>query len=322
MPACRASTVATWLLLVHLMLADTFTMLCPHQHARRHSGHRCLCQRSVRTRQRAELRASNADPAGKTSAPTFTEVWLDDSASTNPSLTPGENIASGSLVLEVLGAASEAECQLLVDAATARARELGTAGFSTGLDPPGRARLPVVAAAARARASKIPCAKPLPADADAVAEEVFRRILAIIDEQQPSVLAALFPGAESLAGLHASDALHFTMREPAVNVYDAGGEFVPHKDHQALTVLLALSPPSAFTAGGTGFWRHGEPGPRCVLRPRRGTALLFGGGVTHAGMPVEGGTRCVYVASFSARGGQAERAAEAAQSRDIYGDLV
>ena len=32
-----------------------------------------------------------------------------------------------------------------------------------------------------------------------------------------------------------------------------------------------------------------------------GTALVFGGDVTHAGMPVEAGLRSVFVASFSTR---------------------
>ena len=39
-------------------------------------------------------------------------------------------------------------------------------------------------------------------------------------------------------------------------------------------------------------------------------------------MPVTAGERAVFVASFSPRGGAAARAEEAAQSRDIYGDLL
>ena len=44
--------------------------------------------------------------------------------------------------------------------------------------------------------------------------------------------------------------------------------------------------------------------------------------MTHAGMPVTAGERAVFVASFSPRGGMAERVEAAAQSRDIYGDLL
>ena len=36
-----------------------------------------------------------------------------------------------------------------------------------------------------------------------------------------------------------------------------------------------------------------------VLAPPAGTALLFGGDVTHAGQPVAAGQRAVFVASFS-----------------------
>ena len=37
-----------------------------------------------------------------------------------------------------------------------------------------------------------------------------------------------------------------------------------------------------------------------VLRPPAGTALVFGGHTTHAGMPVVAGTRVCFVASFTA----------------------
>ena len=85
-------------------------------------------------------------------------------------------------------------------------------------------------------------------------------------------------------------------------------------------------PPPA-TTPGTGFWAqdslgHRVEAPAAVLRPPAGTALLFGGHVTHAGMPVTAGERAVFVASFSPRGGMAERVEAAAQSRDIYGDLL
>ena len=38
-----------------------------------------------------------------------------------------------------------------------------------------------------------------------------------------------------------------------------------------------------------------------MLKPPLGSALVFGGDVTHAGMPVEQGVRSVLVASFSTR---------------------
>ena len=41
--------------------------------------------------------------------------------------------------------------------------------------------------------------------------------------------------------------------------------------------------------------------PTVVLKPPLGTALVFGGDLTHAGMDVEAGLRSVLVASFSTR---------------------
>ena len=101
----------------------------------------------------------------------------------------------------------------------------------------------------------------------------------------------------------------------------------------ALTFILPLTCPTrGFSGGGTGFWSaeaeaRGAYGggaygggrddadmlddnkanarpdgpPTAILRPPLGTAILFGGDVTHAGMPVEAGTRAVLVASFSTR---------------------
>ena len=71
---------------------------------------------------------------------------------------------------------------------------------------------------------------------------------------------------------------------------------------------LGLCRPSAFEGGGTGFWPRGadehdarRATPALVLRPPAGTALLFAGCVTHAGVPVRAGERAVLVASFSRR---------------------
>jgi len=137
----------------------------------------------------------------------------------------------------------------------------------------------------------------------------------------------------SLRELYMAGELEWSEGEPAINVYTAGGGFGAHKDHMALTFILPLTCPTrGFSGGGTGFWSaeaeaRGAYGggaygggrddadmlddnkanarpdgpPTAVLRPPLGTAILFGGDVTHAGMPVEGGTRAVLVASFSTR---------------------
>ena len=175
--------------------------------------------------------------------------------------------------------------------------------------------------------SNVPCAEPLPTRADATLCRVLERVLATCDRFLPSIPSTLF-SSSSLVHLYKHDDLVFSSREPAVNVYTAGGEFIAHKDHQALTVLLSLSRPEDYDGGGTGFWAqdargHRVEGPSAILRPPAGDALLFGGHVTHCGMPVLGGTRCVLVASFSARGAPDRRSAEVdAQARDVYGDLV
>jgi hypothetical protein len=106
--------------------------------------------------------------------------------------------------------------------------------------------------------------------------------------------------------------LVFSANEPAVNVYFRGGDFKAHEDNRALTVLMPLSTASVdFEGSGTAFWsaRDAGPGgstsdralgaPTLVLRPPAGAALLWGGSVTHAGLPVRSGERCVFVASFS-----------------------
>ena len=110
-------------------------------------------------------------------------------------------------------------------------------------------------------------------------------------------------------------------KEITNGVLTKGGAFKPHEDLQTLSVLISLSSPEAFGGGGTAFWdarvadlkadmaldssarwhrATGGAPPSLVLKPPAGTALLFGGDVTHAGVAVGSGTRCVFVASFSA----------------------
>ena len=74
------------------------------------------------------------------------------------------------------------------------------------------------------------------------------------------------------------------------------------------TAQWPLTSSDEFKGGGTGFWAGGRTedenpfvDPAAVLKPDLGTALVFGGDVTHAGMPVDAGLRAVLVASFSTR---------------------
>jgi hypothetical protein len=93
---------------------------------------------------------------------------------------------------------------------------------------------------------------------------------------------------------------------PQCASHHPAGEFNAHVDRQTLTMLIPLSPPDGYVGGGTGFWsgdagdQRSEP-PSVVLRPSPGSALLYGGSVLHAGMPVLSGCRVIFLASFSVR---------------------
>jgi len=77
----------------------------------------------------------------------------------------------------------------------------------------------------------------------------------------------------------------------------------------ALTVLIPLTEPTQdFAGGGTGFWKgnreqdeNPSTPPDLTIKPAAGSALIFGGDVTHAGLPVEQGQRAVFVCSFSTK---------------------
>lgn len=169
-------------------------------------------------------------------------------------------------------------------------------------------------------------------------DEVLLRVIDYLDERIPSVYETLFLPAEhwavrqplnaqleqptvpppdyladtcpSLRELYMMGELEWSEGEPAINVYESSGYFGAHKDHLALTVLIPLtSPEDDFSGGGTGFWAGNRkvdenPGgaePTTVLKPTAGSALIFGGDVTHAGMAVETGYRSVFVCSFSTK---------------------
>ena len=185
----------------------------------------------------------------------------------------------------------------------------------------GRTRMPV--------GDELPKVAPL-------CQEILLRVLDVVDAQFPSIYETLFKPCDEWASrqplnaqgvqpttpppLHLADTsptlrelyeggeLEWSEGEPAINVYTTNGYFGAHKDHLALTVLMPLTAPGDFAGGGTGFWAGGrdesedpETPPDTVLTPAPGTALIFGGDVTHAGMPVVEGVRSVFVASFSTR---------------------
>mmetsp|Transcript_49075 Transcript_49075/g.59437 ORF Transcript_49075/g.59437 Transcript_49075/m.59437 type:complete len:326 (+) Transcript_49075:53-1030(+) len=244
--------------------------------------------------------------------------WLDEEKSYQDPLILGEAIARGEVVLSIPDVADVDECDALFDAALDTCDERGIA---IG----GRSRFSVSDPTAFSNHVVLIC------------EEMLLRVLDYIDERIPSIYETLFKSTDewllwqplnaqleklsvppsrhlnevcrSLRELYMMGELEWSEGEPAINVYEAEGHFGAHKDHLALTVLIPLASPSEdFDGGGTGFWvgnrkvdENPEGPPTMVLKPPPGTALIFGGDVTHAGMAVEDGCRSVFVCSFSTR---------------------
>jgi len=263
--------------------------------------------------------------------PNLLEILMDESSGKDaPPSSPGQRLKNGECILQLENLASDQECQYLCIACS------DIDASPTVIETkPGLLRLPTIAAARRASATSTPCAEPLPAEVDGLLNRILLRAMLIIDEEIPSISDALF-GGESLAALLAGGkegsgcgiGLKYSSREPAINIYSSGGEFLAHKDAQALTILLPLSCPRRdFAGGGTAFWSQDSRGhraedPTVVSKPGAGTAMLFGGCVTHAGLPVETGTRIVFVASFSGGMSGGAPGALIEEHRDIYGDSM
>jgi hypothetical protein len=247
------------------------------------------------------------------------EVWLNPAASMTRTI--GECVQYGDVVFALADAASSDDIQTMLSAGIGAADALSESPEQTPKN--GRYRFPVP--------------QTFSSDVVFTCEEVLLRVLDRIDDDMPYVYSTLFePSAgwasrqplnaagqqpvecpptyleetcPTLRELYMAGELEWSEGEPAINVYTPGGLFGCHKDHLALTVLIPLTAPDAdFSGGGTGFWAGGRAvdedplaPPTKVLTPAPGTALVFGGDVTHAGMPVEAGLRSVFVASFSTR---------------------
>eukprot|EP00439_Symbiodinium_sp_Y106_P073340 s1476_g13.t2 len=135
----------------------------------------------------------------------------------------------------------------------------------------------------------------LSSGAQGISEQILVRLLGFF-EALPSLAQQVFERTTGLAGLRFA----FAAGEPAVNRYEVGGGFAPHKDEEMVTVNIVLSEPDAFSGGGTLFWPEEESAEELVLlRPQQGVAVLFHGQLKHAGRAVTKGLRHLYVASFS-----------------------
>jgi len=250
---------------------------------------------------------------------TIHEVPIDQSSQDNKQSTTsiGERIKNGESIIQIEDLVTPDECKYIIEDVLRHDAE------PTTLEKPGLLRLPTRAAAERASAANIPCAAPLSADIDNLLHVILKRTASVMTEQIPSISEVLFDG-ESVCRLLHTEQLKFSSREPAINIYTPGGEFLAHKDAQAITVLIPLSCPEQFQGGGTSFWSQDSRGhrvedPTIILKPSAGTAMLFGGCVTHAGVSVEEGTRVVFVASFSCA---TEESPVILEHRDIYGDSM
>lgn len=223
------------------------------------------------------------------------EVFLNVEAAQNCT-TAAEALASGhSVFMQML--ASRDECKGLKEWASS----IASAEQANGLPYPavgwdqksGRTRLPV--------ASMQGCKQ------QKLCETLLLRSLALFEQQAAGLNEALFGrcpqtirSASEEEAVWSSDGLLFSAGEPAINVYTDGGDFRPHQDKQSITILLVLSEQSEFEGGGTAFWSHENSRlfagklstslstaehtePTMILRPPAGTALCFGGSVTHAG---------------------------------------
>jgi len=139
---------------------------------------------------------------------------------------------------------------------------------------------------------RLPVDDCLTADDCHAAHAIVRRALALIESDIPELAGALFGQTTGLRTME----LLFAKGEPAINVYEVGGDFEPHRDKQTLSVLIPLTAPESFTGGGTAFWseemtagrrvRRGCETPACLLRPPAGDAMLFCGELMHAALPV------------------------------------
>ena len=161
---------------------------------------------------------------------------------------------------------------------------------------------------------RMPVTDALDAAGVATCDSLLLRAISLLDAAMPLLTQALFP---LHATLSATTCIHnpnlvFSTNEPAINIYTEGGGFGAHEDKQSLTVLVNLSTAGVdFQGGGTLFWSKKaacDPDtgrgsfvnePTMTLCPPAGSALIFGGTVTHAGQRVLGGQRVVFVASFS-----------------------
>lgn len=203
-----------------------------------------------------------------------------------------ESVAAGHSLLVLDAVATAAECERLASEATAAAAAEREAKGLAGL-------------------VRKPAVELIGVEGIALFDKLLLRQIDCTAAAAPTLPSSLFGTVldESPSTCFQNPRLIWSEGEPAINVYTPGGCFTPHEDAQSITCLLNVSRREAYTGGGTAFWSLADAGfkrtlaetnpPSCLITPPAGTAIIFGGQVTHAAQPLLSGERIVCVASFS-----------------------
>ena len=196
----------------------------------------------------AVLEAMVIGTAGR--EPTVCDSWSEYFVSTNAAddASASRAIDSGNAVMLIPNLATAHECKALVVAAHQAALPF---------EPAPRVRLQIE-----------DC---LDAEHQSRAHALIARALDCVEGALPELAASLF-GEKT--GLRHMD-LSYAKAEPAINIYQVGGHFLPHRDKHSLSVLVTLSPPDSFSGGGaraprcpTSACAGATPTARCSPRVR------------------------------------------------------
>ena len=229
-------------------------------------------------------------PGKSVCSPHWHEIFLDNTAADTGSV--AESVATGHSILVLDSVSSASECESLAAEASQAATKEREAKELAGL-------------------VRRPVRDFISAAGTELCDALLLRQLALLDAHAPTLRADLFGDiiSASATTLFTNEGLAWSEGEPALNVYTAGGQFTPHEDEQSLTCLVNISKVGAYEGGGTAFWSREDAGanrslcdtnpPTALIAPPPGTAIIFGGTVTHAAQPIVSGERIVFVASFS-----------------------
>ena len=216
-------------------------------------------------------------------------------------------VGRGEAVLVIHDFATPGECEQLIACAVPQAARLERELLDGAWETDQSARSSI------AGLMRLQVVGRLDSGARDLTDALVARTLGLVQRELPRLGEQMLRcDASEILGLPQEPGLEYSTGEPAVNVYTIGGGFKVHEDKQCFTVIIPLNSEAdgAFTGGGTTFWRpdhrhearEGLAEPALVLAPPAGSAIVFGGTVTHAARPVTWGTRCVWVASFSPKG--------------------